>query len=84
MEYNAVLSISVFVCLFLYRECVAVFIELYKKTVTVPCFGSDFLSDWTLYTAIEPRQVATKLECPVNSDWIVVSYRENLQHILSI
>ena len=33
------------------KECVAVFIELYKNTVAVLCVGSDFLSDWTLYTA---------------------------------
>ncbi len=47
------------------KECVAVFIELYKNTVTVSCVGSDFLSDWRLYRAIEPAEVVTILECPV-------------------
>ncbi len=30
------------------KECVAVFIDLYRNTVTVSCVGSYFLSDWTL------------------------------------
>ncbi len=33
------------------KKCVAVLIELYKKTVTVSCDGSDLLSEWALSTA---------------------------------
>ncbi len=29
----------------LYKECVSLFIELYKKTVSVSCVASDFLPD---------------------------------------
>ena len=39
----------------LLKECVAVFIELYRNSVTVSCVGSDFLSDWTLYTDRTPQ-----------------------------
>ena len=31
------------------QECVAVFIDYCKRIVEVPCVGSDFHIDWTLY-----------------------------------
>ena len=55
------------------KECVAVFIELYRKTVTVSCVGSDFISDWTLSTAIpQPVLIRFARNKKENLSWINV------------
>ena len=34
------------------KECVAVLTVLYKKNGAVICVGSDFISDWVLYSKV--------------------------------
>ena len=55
------LASSTLTILPMHKECVSLFIELYKKTVSVLCVASDFLPDLALYIHIFKDTVGIKL-----------------------